>query len=115
MLKKEFRLKTNFEFNIPRKYGESFRGTYFYASVLKPQNYTGPSKMGIVVSNKFHKNAVVRNRIKRLFREIIRKDFDKVKDKGLWIVLHPKTTSMDKTYEELSADVNKTLQKIFIS
>jgi ribonuclease P protein component len=114
MLKKEFRLTTNFEFNVTRKYGQQAKGNYTFIIALKPTNYTGPTKAGIVISNKFHKNATVRNRTKRLYRQAIQSAFDQIKDKGIWLVVQPKFNAIDKTYEEISTDFNQTLQKIHL-
>ncbi len=57
MLKRENRLSSDFEFNITRKYGKYFNGKYFHIYFLRPKNYNGPTKVGIVVSNKFSKKA----------------------------------------------------------
>lgn len=111
MLKKQNRLKTNFEFNITRKYGEKHQGADFFMYILKPDNYGGETKVGVVVSNKLAKSAVQRNRVKRVFREVVRKNFEKLSG-GYWIVLHPRSTSLKKGYEEINTDFNKTLQKI---
>jgi len=115
MLKKVNRLSSNFEFNVARKYGKKYEGELFHVYFLTPKNYTGPVKVGVVVSNKFHKNAVVRNRIKRLYREAIRNNFDKIDKENLWIVIHPKIASLEKTYEEINADFDKVLQKVSFS
>jgi len=110
MLKKQNRLTTNFEFNITRKHGKKYQGENFFVYVLKPKNYDGETKMGIVVSNKLAKSAVLRNRVKRIFREVVRNNFEKLVG-GFWIVIHPSSTALQKGYEEISADFIKTLQK----
>jgi ribonuclease P protein component len=115
MLKKENRLSSNFEFNVTRKYGKYYKGKYFHIYFLKPKNYEGPTKVGVVVSTKFDKRAVVRNRIKRIFRDIIRKNFDSISKEGLWVVVHPKTTCTNARYEEISSEFNKILQEASFS
>lgn len=115
MIKKELSLKTNFEFNIPRKYGEYHAGNFFHMYILKPTNYDGISKVGIVTSTKFDKNATVRNRTKRIFKDAFKQFLEENSKKSLWIVVHPKVNSKNKKYEEISADVNNVLQKISIS
>jgi ribonuclease P protein component len=112
MLKKEMGLKTNFEFNITRKYGEYYSGQYFHMYVLKPTNYSGISKAGIVTSVKFDKRAVVRNKIRRMFKQAIKEWLESVTTKSIWVVIHPKVNSKDKMYEEISADITKILQKV---
>lgn len=110
MLKAQNRVTSNFEFNVARKYGEYFSCPLFHAYVLTAKNYVGPAKIGIVISNKFSKKAVVRNRVKRLYRESLRKKVDTIKD-GLWIVLHPKTASIDQKYEKIDSELTQFLQK----
>ncbi|MFC1622264.1 ribonuclease P protein component [Patescibacteria group bacterium] len=111
MLKKQNRLTSKFEFNITRKYGGKKSGQHFHMFYLQPKNYTGPAKIGIVISNKFHKSAVKRNKTKRLFREVIRKNLELFPD-DLWVVIHPKFHTIDKSYEEINSDFVKTLQKV---
>jgi ribonuclease P protein component len=115
MLKEEYRLKTNFEYNITRKHGKRYSGKYFYINVLKPRNYEGPTKFGVVVTTKIHKRAVKRNRVRRLFVESFRHQFDPIKDKGVWISVYPKASALNKTYEEINTDLTETLQKISFS
>ena len=115
MIKKELSLKTNFEYNITRKYGDYHIGNFFHMYILKPTNYSGISKLGVVTSTKFDKNAVVRNKTKRMFKDAMKKFLDSNSSKSLWIVIHPKVNSKNKTYEEISTDVNNVLQKISIS
>lgn len=114
MLKKANRLSSKFEINITRKYGKTASGRNFHIFYLKPHNYTGDSKFTVVISNKFDKSSAHRNKVKRQFREIIRLNLDKIKE-GFWIVIHPKFSSINKEYEELSSDFNKTLQALPIS
>jgi ribonuclease P protein component len=114
MLNKENRLTSRFEFNVTRKYGKYFEGTLSHIYILKPQNYTGVTKVGIVISNKFHKSAVKRNKTRRIFREIIRANLDKFGE-GMWVVVHPKFDCLGKTYEEISSDFIKILQKISVT
>ena len=110
MLPKQNRLSSNFEFNITKKYGQYAEGYFFHIYVLKPRNYEGPAKVGFVVSNKSSKKAVDRNIIKRVFREVIGKNFDKIVP-GYWVVIYPKVSSLEKGYEEINTDFNKVIQK----
>jgi ribonuclease P protein component len=115
MLKRENRLSSDFEFNITRKYGKYFNGKYFHIYFLRPKNYNGPTKVGIVVSNKFSKKAVERNRIKRIFREIVGNNLEKIGKDNIWVVIHPKISCQNKSYEEISAEFNKILQEASFS
>lgn len=114
MLKKENRLTSRFEFNVARKHGNYYEGSLSHLYVLTPTNYTGKTKFGIVVSNKFSKKAVERNRVKRLFREIIRENLEVFGD-NKWVVIHPKFDCLNRSYEEINSDFTKILQKVSLS
>ncbi len=111
MLPKQHRLSTSYEFNKTRKIGKSLRTPFFDIYYLELRNPQYPTRIGIVVTNRFSKSAPVRNRVKRVFREVFRLNLDKIKS-GYWIVAHPKKLSEDKDYEAINAEFNKTLQKV---
>lgn len=67
--------------------------------------------MGIVISNKLSKSAVVRNKIKRRIRNIVRNQFDRI-NPNQWIVVHSKHQILQATYEEIDTDITKILQKL---
>jgi ribonuclease P protein component len=111
MLKKQNRMKTRYQFNITRDKGSHQKGRHFHIFVYKPENYEGPAQFGIVVSTKVTKKATERNRIKRLYREVIRANKVLVQD-NLWIVIQPTQSSLEKKYEEISTDFIETIQKV---
>lgn len=114
MLKKENRLSTDFEFNVTRKHGKKVSGDLCSAFFLQPNNYQGPARIGIVVPKKISKIAVKRNRLKRVFSEIIRRKTGELPE-NVWVVVHPKPASLKENYEKISTDVNKVLSKISLS
>ena len=114
MLKKKNRLVSDYEFNKVYRLGENHKSLSFDIFYLDVRDYDGPSKIGIVVSNKFSKVAPKRNRTKRVFREAVRNNLEKIKD-GFWVVIKPKEPSKDKKYEEINEEFNKVLSKISIS
>jgi ribonuclease P protein component len=115
VLPKHNRLTSRYEFNKTRnlagKLNTKYTADLFHLFYVKPSNYEGASKVGFVISNKFHKNATERNRVKRLFREVVRLNFDKIKD-GYWIVIHPKFKAIDANYEQINSDFIKALQNL---
>ena len=73
MLPKIYRLKNNTAFNTTYKLKNIISDEYFIIYMGKPiQDESQTLKVGFVVSKKFHKRAVKRNRIKRLMREVVR-------------------------------------------
>lgn len=111
MLKKSNRLTTKFQFNITKKYGVKYWSTSYVCFVLTPKTEEQKTKVGFVVANTVHKKAARRNRAKRLLREALRKKLHRL-PVGKWIVFIANFNIINKTYEELSAEIDKTIQKI---
>jgi len=114
VLKKENRLSTDFEFNVTRKHGSKISGYYCSVFYLEPNNYNGPIRVGVVVPKKISKIAVKRNRLKRVFLEVIRQKLGDLPE-NTWLVVHPKPNSLGESYEKISTDVNKVLSKVSLS
>ena len=124
MLPKENRIHTRFEFGKVKKFGDSYRYKYFYLYALPTSRLEkisqgrwaigGQTQVGFLMSNKLHKNAVVRNRVKRLFRESVRHNFDRISI-GWWLVFHPRFVCVGASYEEINADITAVLQKLSIT
>ena len=110
MLPKEHRLTTRYEYGKVRKDGIHVSAHFFHLYYLARYDSAEDTKVGIIISNKFSKSAPVRNRLKRVFREVIRTNFGKIKS-GYWIVVHPKFNVKDAKYEEINSDFIKTIQK----
>ena len=114
MLKKYNRLSKGYEFRKVHNFGKKFSSSLFYLYILETKYPNQPFRAGIVVSNKTVGTAAKRNRLKRLFRELLRLNSAKI-SQGVWLVLHPKPVCMDKTYEELNTEFTKVLQGVFIT
>ena len=74
-----------------------------------------PTKFAFVVSKKIHKRAVVRNRIKRLMRECVRKilqnsEYNLIHN-YLSVIFVAKNSSIDSGYIDISNSVQHLLQK----
>ena len=114
MLKKYNRLSKGYEFRKVHNFGKKFSSPLFYVYLLETKFVEQPFRAGIVVSNKTMKTAAKRNRLKRLFRELLRLNSAKIR-RGAWIVVHPRIVCLDKTYEELNLEFVKVLQNASIS
>ena len=105
------KLKKNEEFQNIYKNGEKNFG--FFSLVYFQNNNLDYSKFGFVVSKKVG-NAVIRNRIKRLFREVIRQNEYKIKKSYDIVIISKKNTGLNiKTvnYFVIEKDILKILKK----
>ena len=104
-------IKKNEEFQNMYSKGKKYFGYYFLLYIKKNHNLN--SKFGVVVSKKTG-NAVCRVRLKRLFREIYRKEEEKL-DMSYDYVFIAKRSAGEvwKTLkcQELERDVVKVLKK----
>ena len=114
MLKKQNRLLTNYEYGKVRRLGKKTNSESFYCYVLDTTGFEGDKRAGVIISTATEKSAVKRNRVKRVFSEVLRLNFDRIKS-GIWISLYPKKEALNKNYEEINVEFNKTLQNIFVN
>ncbi len=106
------RIKKNDEFQ--RMYNENDKKLFSHYSVIYiKKNNLEFSRFGVVVSKK-NGNAVVRNRIKRLFREMLRQNLSHIK-KGYDVIIiskrHTGETIQEIKYEHIEKDLKKTFSK----
>lgn len=78
--------------------------------VLVKVNPTGAKRLGITVSKKVGKKAVIRNRIKRLIREFFRLNKDRFPDsKDIVIIARNDISSF--TYQDVCVEFEKLFEK----
>ena len=87
MLPQQYRLKNQKAFEATYRQRQVVSDTLLSLHIgkKKPENFSGATKIGFVVSKKLHKRATKRNRIKRLMREACRLE---LKNNGLKIKIH---------------------------
>ena len=118
MLPKNYRLKNNSAFSATYRLKNTLGNKYFllYLGAKITDSETQNLKIGFVVSKKFHKRAVKRNRIKRLLREVIRQ---KIKNNSLLdaqklrsMIFIAKPPSLDLDYKSTEKAVTELLKRI---
>jgi len=85
------------------KDGNSFKTKYLI--VVWRENNLGYPRFAFIVSRKFSKKAVERNRVKRVIREALRLYGDYLENLGYDIILIPKKEIFGKKMWELAEDI----------
>ena len=106
MLSLKNRLKKQKDFENVFKNGRGFKEGSLY---LKIDKNNLQSSRGFVVSKKFSKKAINRNRIKRILREVVKERIDAVK-KGMDIVIVV-SPEIKADFQELKEITNKLFKK----
>lgn len=102
MLPKKYRLRLTKDIERVAKTSHLF---FTKRIILKfAPNQKTATRVTVLVSLKFSKNATKRNKIKRQIREIVRVELDKLK-KGFDIIIQVKPTTTESTYQELTQDI----------
>lgn len=104
---KDGKLKKTHQFKTVYKRGESYANKWLVLYVLK--NKKRLRRVGYSVSKKVGK-AVVRNRVKRLLREVYRHNQDKLKT-GLDLVFIARNPIIDASYHKIEKAVNELFTK----
>ena len=108
MLKKQNRLRGEKDFEKIIKKGERFWDIFLFLKVIK--NNLRIVRVGLVISRKVSKKAVVRNKIKRQMRAILRSFLSTLKGGGSLIFIAKKSL-LDSNYHELERDIRTLLSK----
>ncbi len=106
MLNKIHRLTKGVEFQDILRNGSKAYGMMVVIRYKKHDE----NKIGFIVSTKVAKNATDRNRIKRLLREVVRREFLE-KMKGYWVVMVAKKDIVDKDYAQIKHDLQISFKK----
>ncbi len=90
------------------KCGIQFKGIFIIALIQK--NNLGYPRFAFVISKKFSKKAVDRNRVKRIIKEALIKNFTKLKNFSYDIVLIPKKHLLGKKMQALLKDIEELIK-----
>ena len=103
------RKKIKLNFNIAIKNGDKFhvKGIYIYA---KNKN-TKSSNLGVIISKKVSNLAVVRNKYRRILKEIFRLDFKLLEYKDLVFIVNKKILDLD--FNRIRKELSKVRKHVF--
>lgn len=109
MLPKQHRLPLRKELNRVKKEGRMF-SDWLFGLLLARQPQAGPTRFGMIVSNKIHRKAVKRNRIRRLLSEAIQLSLPQVKPgfDGVFLV---KKKIVNQKFDQVKLAVKRVFQK----
>jgi ribonuclease P protein component len=108
MFKQVNRLTSKFEINSTKRAGTKLNGRYFICLYLRqPEN----KKFTVIVSTRFDKKAVVRNKVKRQIRQAVTTGIKSLPT-GFYLFI-PKKHIVNAKYEEISTDINQVLSRYF--
>ena len=116
MLASKYRLKKKTNFARVEIDGKLIQSTSFGMGIydrskdFNGENNNSESHFGFIISTKISKKAVVRNRIKRVISEVIRKHLDIIK-KGLDVVFLIKPSAAKLGKEELEKETYEIITK----
>lgn len=108
MLPAQNRLRRRQDFATVYAKGDRYSGRYLRLRVYSTTNLDFASQIGIVISKKISKSAVIRNRIKRQLRAICRQLLSQLKQ-GLQIVITVSSLEGNPSYPQLGNDLTKLL------
>ncbi|MFA6194947.1 MAG: ribonuclease P protein component [Patescibacteria group bacterium] len=109
MLKKSNRITKDKEFDRAFKTGQSFYTKLF--GIKAADNSLEAIRLGVLVSTKVSKKAVIRNKVKRQTREIIQKELPILKN-GKDIVIIVFQQILEKNFEEIKESIISGLKKL---
>ncbi len=111
MHKKDLKITKTKDFDKIFKQGiSSFSPTLL---IKRQKNNLGVNRYGVIVSTKVSPKAVVRNKIKRLIREVFKQEKTKL-SQGNDLIFIAQKDIKDKLYQEVLASVQKQFKKINI-
>jgi ribonuclease P protein component len=91
-----------------RASGRSRAGKLCVAIVAPPED--GNRRVAFVISRRYSRKAVVRNRARRLFREAYRRLLPELKD--AWIIFLPRRYMQDAKMQDVLAELRQHLQAL---
>ena len=105
---RKLRLRRREDFNVVYRYGRSFANSQFVV-YWRRRAQKGSFRMGVSASSKLG-NAVVRNRLRRMVKEIIRLNASKLLD-DTDLILIVRKPALSLPYKEMESSILHVLRK----
>ena len=115
MLKKENRLKSRKAFKATYGNNCSVCDCSIVLSIGREKyDKTMPTRVGFVVSKKIHKRAVIRNKIKRMMREVVRLYIknNMLPDKFQSMIFIAKDSILNLNYAQINEVISRLINKL---
>lgn len=115
MLPKKFRLKNKKAFDATYKQRRVVSDSLLTVYAGRPKSdEKQQTKAGFVVSKKYHKRAVKRNRIKRLMREACRLLINNnlFNERYLSYIIMPKNSALSSDFAQIQASLTSLIKRI---
>jgi len=106
---RDARLNRQSEFQLVRTTGHSIAGRYCVINLLESPP-DGQRRAAFSISRRYSKLAVVRNRARRLFREVYRELYTALPPS--WLIFVPRHRMDDAKMAEVLADVQCSLRRL---
>jgi ribonuclease P protein component len=106
--RKNSRLRLNRDIRFVRDNARVVKGKYLVVQVAEAQD--GCNKISIIVSRRFSKKAVQRNRAKRLIREALSTIPET--DSALWMILRPRQYILNAKSQDVAKELSDALSRL---
>ena len=101
-------IRKSFEFRLAKSAGARLQSYNLSYQVIKKEPPKAAFRLGITVSTKIDKRAVLRNRMKRLIREAVRSLASKLPP-GIDLVIIARKNFSELSMQDIAAEIKKTL------
>lgn len=101
-------MRLNRDIRFVRDKGRVVKGKYLVVQVAEARDAS--DKVSIIVSRRFSKKAVQRNRAKRLIREALRTISESDKEK--WMILRPRQYILNAKSQDVANELSKVLNRL---
>ena len=105
----EHRITTSLHHAAVQESGVPFRGRHCVMLVLARPGE--PSRFGFVASRRSVGGAVQRNRARRRLRELVRRRWPRLSERGYWIVFIATRSVLSAPHQELASEVERLLAR----